>query len=71
MLHALTSIRAPATTLAAAGVPPWTISEYLGHADLKTPQIFAHDAPSAEQVERLKAALGVTPRGGAGRRCSR
>jgi integrase len=61
-----------ATTLAAAGVPLRTISEYLGHTDLKTTQIYAHYyAPSAEEVGRLNAAFGVTPQGGEQRRRSR
>ena len=60
-----------ATTLAAAGVPLRTISEYLGHADLKTTQIYAHYAPSAEEVERLNAAFGVAPAQRARRRRSR
>jgi hypothetical protein len=35
-----------ATTLVASGVPRRTIQEYLGHADLKTTQIYSHYAPS-------------------------
>jgi site-specific recombinase XerD len=31
-----------ATQLAASGVPLRTIQEFLGHADLKTTQIYAH-----------------------------
>jgi integrase len=47
-----------ATTLAAAGVPLRTIAEYLGHADLKTTQIYAHYAPSAGEVEEVNHAFG-------------
>ena len=47
-----------ATTLAAAGVPLRTIQEYLGHADLKTTQIYAHYAPSSHEVEIVNDAFG-------------
>jgi integrase len=47
-----------ATTLAAAGVPLRTLQEYLGHADIKTTQIYAHYAPSAREVEALNEAFG-------------
>jgi integrase len=47
-----------ATTLAAAGVPLRTLQEYLGHADIKTTQIYAHYAPSAREVEALNDAFG-------------
>jgi integrase len=47
-----------ATRLAAHGEPLRTIQEYLGHADAKTTQIYAHYAPSAHEVERVDAAFG-------------
>ena len=50
-----------ATTLAAAGVPLRTIQEYLGHADLKTTQIYAHYAPSAHEVEIVNDAFSARP----------
>jgi integrase len=52
-----------ATRLAAAGVPLRTIQEYLGHADAKTTQIYAHYAPSEREVAIVNDAFsagGVT-----------
>ncbi len=45
------------TTLAAAGVPLRTIQEYLGHADIKTTQIYMHYAPSEHEVEIVNDAF--------------
>jgi integrase len=46
-----------ATRLAAHGEPLRTIQEFLGHADAKTTQIYAHYAPSAHELERVNAAF--------------
>jgi integrase len=46
-----------ATRLAASGQPLRTIQEFLGHADLKTTQIYAHYAPSAREVEMVNEAF--------------
>jgi integrase len=51
-----------ATTLAAAGVPLRMLQEYLGHADIKTTQIYSHYAPSDKEVEAINEAFGEKPK---------
>lgn len=46
-----------ATRLAASGQPMRTIQEFLGHADSKTKQIYAHYALSEHEVEMVNAAF--------------
>ena len=46
-----------ATRLAASGAPLRTIQEFLGHADTKTTQIYAHYAPSEHEVQLVDAAF--------------
>jgi integrase len=48
-----------ATRLAASGTPLRTIQEFLGHADNKTTQIYAHYAPSEHEVELVDAAFAA------------
>jgi integrase len=46
-----------ATRLAASGQPLRTIQEFLGHADSKTTQIYAHYTPSAHEVQIVNEAF--------------
>jgi integrase len=46
-----------ATRLAASGTPIRTIQEFLGHADSKTTQIYAHYAPSEHEVQLVDDAF--------------
>jgi integrase len=46
-----------ATRLAASGAPIRTIQEFLGHADSKTTQIYAHYARSAHEVQMVDQAF--------------
>jgi integrase len=49
-----------ATRLAASGHPLRTIQEFLGHADSKTTQIYAHYAPSEREIEMVNDAFSRT-----------
>ena len=48
-----------ATRLAASGQPLRTIQEFLGHADSKTTQIYAHYSPSEQEVAMVNAAFSA------------
>jgi integrase len=48
-----------ATRLAASGQPLRTIQEFLGHADMKTTQIYAHYAPSIHELEMVNRAFAA------------
>ena len=51
-----------ATQLAASGVPLRALQEFLGHADLKTTQIYAHYARSAWELDMVDDAFGPRDR---------
>jgi site-specific recombinase XerD len=46
-----------ATRLASSGQPMRMIQEFLGHADSKTTQIYAHYAPSEHEVRVVNEAF--------------
>jgi integrase len=45
------------TRMAAAGVPIRTIQQWLGHADIKTTQVYAHYQPTEYEVETVDRAF--------------
>jgi integrase len=45
------------TTMAASGVPMRTLQEWMGHADIKTTQIYADYAPAAHEAAIVEAAF--------------
>jgi integrase len=45
------------TRMAAAGVPLRTIQHWMGHADSKTTQVYAHYQPSEHEVELVERAF--------------
>jgi len=51
------------TRLAATGQPIRSIQEFLGHADVKTTQIYMHYAPSEREVEMVNEAFSSEPTG--------
>ena len=48
------------TRMAAAGVPLRTIQHWMGHADAKTTQIYAHYQPSDHEADTVDQAFEVT-----------
>jgi site-specific recombinase XerC len=50
-----------ATRVAGTGAPLRTLQEWMGHADAKTTQIYAHYAPSAHEVALVNDAFAAEP----------
>jgi integrase len=48
------------TRMAAAGVPLRTIQHWMGHADAKTTQVYAHYQPSDHEADTVDQAFEVT-----------
>ncbi|MCW2999157.1 MAG: tyrosine-type recombinase/integrase [Solirubrobacterales bacterium] len=48
-----------ATRLASSGAPMRMIQEFLGHADAKTTQIYAHYAPNTHEVAMVNDAFAT------------
>jgi len=45
------------TRMAAAGVPIRTIQQWMGHADMKTTQIYAHYSPTSHEADTIDEAF--------------
>lgn len=45
------------TRMSAAGVPMRTIQHWMGHADIKTTQVYAHYQPTAHEVDTVNRAF--------------
>ena len=45
------------TRMAAAGVPMRTIQEWMGHADMKTTQVYSHYSPTKHETETIDSAF--------------
>ncbi|WP_367401344.1 tyrosine-type recombinase/integrase [Paraconexibacter antarcticus] len=43
--------------MAAAGVPIRTIQEWMGHADMKTTQVYSHYSPTQHETETVDRAF--------------
>lgn len=50
------------TRMAAAGVPLRTIQHWMGHADAKTTQVYAHYQPSEHEADTVDQAFSTDPR---------
>lgn len=51
--------------MAAAGTPMRTLQHWMGHADFKTTQVYAHYQPSEDEADAMDRAFGSALRLGA------